>query len=266
MENIEKTNKRKNQGCHPEKYQSGYTFIEPLPNESYQTYIQRILNSRENIRQKKYYQERHHIQPKCLGRTNSDDNLVYLFAEEHYYAHKLLYEENPHNRDLVYGWHCVSTKKGLKISAEEYSYVKQVYSDSLKEFHPSRGVPVKEEVKKRISETLKGRKDSPATIEKKRQRLLRDNIAKKEEVRKKMSLNHADFNGEKSGKAQPIKNLITGEVFGSVVDAAIALNLKRTTIQAWVNGTVKSHEEWVRITKEQYQQIKKEKEESKNES
>lgn len=59
-------------------------------------------------------------------------------------------------------------KKGLKISAEEYSYVKQVYSDSLKEFHPSRGVPVKEEVKKRISETLKGRKDSPATIEKKR--------------------------------------------------------------------------------------------------
>ena len=73
---------------------------------------------------------------------------MYLFAEEHYYAHKLLYEENPHNRDLVYGWHCVSTKKGLKISAEEYSYVKQVYSDSLKEFHPSRGVPVKEEVKK----------------------------------------------------------------------------------------------------------------------
>ena len=91
-------------------------------------------------------------------------------------------------------------------------------------------------------------------------------IAKKEEERKKMSLNHADFNGEKSGKAQPIKNLITGEVFGSVVDAAIALNLKRTTIQAWVNGTVKSHKEWVRITKEQYQQIKKEKEESKNES
>ena len=78
---------------------------------------------------------------------------MYLFAEEHYYAHKLLYEENPHNRDLVYGWHCVSTKKGLKISAEEYAYVRQVYSDSLKEFHPSRGVPVKEEVKKRISKT-----------------------------------------------------------------------------------------------------------------
>lgn len=83
---------------------------------------------------------------------------MYLFAEEHYYAHKLLYEENPHNRDLVYGWHCVSTKKGLKISAEEYSYVKQVYSDSLKEFHPSRGVPVKEEVKKKNFRNLKREK------------------------------------------------------------------------------------------------------------
>ena len=41
------------------------------------------------------YKERHHITPKCLGGTNDEENLIDLYAREHYIAHKLLVQDNP---------------------------------------------------------------------------------------------------------------------------------------------------------------------------
>ena len=35
-----------------------------------------------------------------MGGTNDSSNLIYLYAQEHYYAHKLLAYENPHEKGL----------------------------------------------------------------------------------------------------------------------------------------------------------------------
>ena len=35
-----------------------------------------------------------------MNGSNDEDNLVYLYAQEHYYAHKLLAIENPKNNGL----------------------------------------------------------------------------------------------------------------------------------------------------------------------
>lgn len=79
-------------------------FIIPKENEKYNSYIQRILGYRNNIKDNGEYQEKHHIIPKCLGGSNDEDNLIFLYPQEHYYAHKLLALENPNNQKLQYAW------------------------------------------------------------------------------------------------------------------------------------------------------------------
>ena len=57
------------------------------------------LIARARGRSRHGYMERHHIVPKCMGGSNSKDNLVYLTAKEHFIAHKLLVRIHPE----VYG-------------------------------------------------------------------------------------------------------------------------------------------------------------------
>ena len=60
-------------------------------NITYQDFIQNILNTRGRFGiSKGEYKERHHIIPKCIGGTNDEDNLIDLYAREHFIAHKLL--------------------------------------------------------------------------------------------------------------------------------------------------------------------------------
>jgi len=48
------------------------------------------------------YVEKHHIIPKCLGGSDSIDNLVVLTPEEHFLAHLLLLKIYPNNTKLIY--------------------------------------------------------------------------------------------------------------------------------------------------------------------
>ena len=52
----------------------------------YKDYISNILNTRGRFNCDGY-KERHHIVPRCMGGTNDNDNLIDLYAEEHYIAH-----------------------------------------------------------------------------------------------------------------------------------------------------------------------------------
>jgi hypothetical protein len=47
-----------------------------------------------------------------MGGTNDEDNLIDLFAREHFEAHRLLALENPENDGLVYAWSCMAFFKG----------------------------------------------------------------------------------------------------------------------------------------------------------
>lgn len=130
---------------------------------SYEDFIQNIIISRGQFGCGEEYHERHHIIPKCVGGSNDKDNLVDLYAREHFEAHRLLALENPHVKGLQYAWWCMSamknddTMKRHKCTAEEYEEIKTIYSklrsDSMMgEKHPRYGIPWSEEVKKKISE------------------------------------------------------------------------------------------------------------------
>ena len=81
---------------------------------NYMTYIEfinSILDSRGRFNCGDEYHERHHILPRCMGGTDDKDNLIDLFAREHFEAHKLLAIENPDNRNLQLAYVCMSFVK-----------------------------------------------------------------------------------------------------------------------------------------------------------
>jgi len=67
----------------------------------YQKHYDNLIN-RAKQRPVVLYTERHHIVPRCMGGTNSKENLVDLTPEEHFVAHQLLVKLFPNNQKLIY--------------------------------------------------------------------------------------------------------------------------------------------------------------------
>ena len=143
--------------------------------ETYEEFIQNILDTRGRFGCGDEYHERHHITPKCMGGNNEEENLIDLYAREHFIAHKLLAQENPNNKSLVYAWSCMAfpntrAQQRYELTPEEY-----------------------EEARKALSVAMSGRKLSQETKEKLRQARL--GFVNSEESRKRMSEAHS---GEKA--------------------------------------------------------------------
>lgn len=114
---------------------------------TYQDFIQNILDTRGRFACGDEYCERHHIVPRCMGGLNNDDNLIDLYAREHFEAHRLLALENPNIKGLTYAWWIMSTtldgtKKEGKVTPEEYEECRKVFSKSISgENNPMYGKP-----------------------------------------------------------------------------------------------------------------------------
>lgn len=151
---------------------------------TYQDFIQNILNTRGRFNCGDKYYETHHIVPKCMGGTNDENNLIDLFAKEHFIAHKLLSIEYPDNNSLVLAWTCMAFPKNAaqqrcEISPEEYEEAKEALSKIMS------GRVVSDETKRKISESRKGK---PLSLETKQKlsKALKGRVVS-EETRRKMS-------------------------------------------------------------------------------
>ena len=139
-----------------------------MENITYEEFIQNILDTRGRFACGDEYHERHHIVPKCIGGGNEKENLIDLYAREHFEAHRLLALENSNVKELIYAWWCMSTTKNeytkqrYKISATEYEEVKNIHSNMLSKRmngvnNPNYGKPCGEIKKINISNALKGK-------------------------------------------------------------------------------------------------------------
>ena len=116
------------------------------------------------------YRERHHIVPKCLGGDDSEDNLVYLTAEEHYIAHQLLVKIYPSNQELIYAANMMCVKDGnQQRNNKEYGWLKQRRSELMKIKMQgnsyAKGAVRSEEFKANLSKQKAGVKKAPRTQE-----------------------------------------------------------------------------------------------------
>lgn len=194
---------------------------------TYEEFINKIIDSdRErpnSFKDTKEGFENHHIIPKCMGGTNKKDNLVRLTIPEHLMAHVLLFRENPNNRDLAYAVHMMSYIIGAEellkcVDSEEMFFslceciVKAKEKQSLYQSEFAKAQWEDEEFRKRKSELSKkqwedaefrnrmilANKKLWEDEEYRASRSGDNNPAKRPEVRKKMSENHADFRREKN--------------------------------------------------------------------
>ena len=123
---------------------------------TYEEFIQNILETRGRFNCGDGYHERHHIIPKCLGGGNEEENLIDLFAKEHFIAHKLLAQENPDNNSLVFAWTCMAfpnnkVQERYEVTPEEYEEAKKAISKAMF------GRVVSEETRQKLSEAHKGK-------------------------------------------------------------------------------------------------------------
>lgn len=99
---------------------------------TYKELIDNIIANRGRVGCGDMYHEKHHIIPRCCNGDNSQDNLVDLYAEEHYMAHKLLALENPDNEKLQFAWwqmcHCKKDGREYEVSAEDYAAARESHA------------------------------------------------------------------------------------------------------------------------------------------
>lgn len=154
--------------------------------QKYNDYINNILKSRGRFNCIGY-KERHNIVPRCLGGSNNKDNLIDLYAEEHYIAHKLLALEQPDNKSLINAWMMMAYPKSstqqrkYEISPEDYAFLRKQWSHHMKISNPgldenghpwNYGIPMTEEQKIKLSKSKKGVLLGPNSEETKRKKSL----------------------------------------------------------------------------------------------
>lgn len=163
---------------------------------TYEEFINNILETRGRFACEEEYHERHHIVPRCMDGGDEEENLIDLFAREHFMAHKLLAQENPDNNKLVYAWWMLAHIDDRDITPEEYEEARINFASAhkghtvsddvrrrLREFHT--GLKASEETKKKLSEMRMGHICSEETRQKIRKSNMGHNVS--EETKEKIS-------------------------------------------------------------------------------
>jgi hypothetical protein len=106
------------------------------------------------------YTENHHIIPKCMGGSDSPDNLVALTAREHFLAHRLLARMYPNHRGLTTAILLMSHK--AVVSSRTYARLKEAHAQAIKDNPIPNGWSGKthsEATKAKMSEAAKGKRN-----------------------------------------------------------------------------------------------------------
>lgn len=139
------------------------------------------------------YGQKHHIIPKSVGGPNTKDNIIRLSWLTHYYAHKLLAEENPDNKNI---------QNEFKRMGTIEQYLKKCYS--LWKQRTFEGKTHTEESKKKMSEANKGKVGELNGFYGKQH---------SEESRQKMSESHKGYHHTEEWKKRHSED-VTGEKNG----------------------------------------------------
>lgn len=212
---------------------------------TYEEFINDILETRGRFNCGDEYHERHHIVPKSCGGTNDKDNLIDLYAREHFIAHKLLSEENPNNASMAYAYATMSftmDERGnrYRLTAEEYEESKLAFSNFLKNRykdknnHPTYGTHISDDRKKKIGEVNKGNKYCVGRVvtDETRRKIGDANRNPSQETRKKMSDSRKGKGvGASNNNAKPVIRLSDGKIYGCAKDAATENNINYSTLK-----------------------------------
>lgn len=136
------------------------------PVSSYDTFISNIIKERGQWGITNEYFEGHHILPRCLGgegqTKDKHPNIIRLYPEEHYLAHKLLIEKYPDVKQLKFAFYMMNIQnvKKYKLPAVEYAEAKHWIAENFKNRQFSA------ETRRKMSIKAKGRAESISAMRK----------------------------------------------------------------------------------------------------
>lgn len=113
-----------------------------------------VKHSKDSARESYGYSEAHHIIPRCLGGIDEESNIVHLPAKAHFIAHYLLVKMYP---DSIGLWSAFNLMSGQSSKQHQRHYRVSARIYELCKKNLSR-LGVSPETRKKISETLSGRK------------------------------------------------------------------------------------------------------------
>jgi len=97
----------------------------------YQKIYNKLIESRKNepLKINEYY-EKHHIIPKCLGGSDSEQNLIKLTYREHFIAHWLLVKIHKSHSGINYAFLCMLRKQsdGRILNSRMFETIKKNFS------------------------------------------------------------------------------------------------------------------------------------------
>lgn len=236
-----------------------------MDNSTYEEFIRNILDTRGRFECGNEYCERHHIIPRSMGGIDDEENLIDLFAREHYEAHRLLALENPNNYKLVYAWWCMSTMKSkftderYQVSAEEYEESKIAFAlmqskkysgdkNPMYDTHrygkdnPFYGKHHTKEVRDKMKKSSQIRWSKPEErenlSERAKERLstpennpMYGKHHNEETRRKQRELKNGKYDGENNPKARKVIRLSDLTIYGYIDKAAECNNMCRDTMR-----------------------------------
>jgi hypothetical protein len=123
----------------------------------YKKHYDRLIE-RAKFREIDCYVERHHIMLRCIGGSDSKENIVRLTAEEHYVAHQLLHKMHPRNPKLLLAVKMMTVSGGKVVRNNKmYGWLRKKFSEvmSCRE--------ISDVTRKKMSNSAKNRKASDET-------------------------------------------------------------------------------------------------------
>lgn len=178
------------------------------------------------------YFEKHHIIPRSLGGGNAKSNIVKLTAREHYLAHWLLYKIH-RTSSMATAWYFMRTHStGERYTSHTFKYARIAHAKSIT------GRKLSAEHKKKIALGGIGRTGTEAQ----KKAAAKSNAARKwtkESRRKASKAKKGVYTLGNHPRARKVTNMLTGEVFECMTDAASSVNVTKAAIQNSITNSRK---------------------------
>ena len=204
-------------------------------------YEKLIENAKTRVFPKNEYGETHHIIPRCFGGKNSNENMVKLYAREHYIAHLLLWKMDMlpkmHNK-MSMALHVMVNGSGNKKQNRSYLIPARIYEQSRKAYVTA--------IKEHFAEhggTFKGRKHKPESI----QKIIEGNARTKDIRSAKLSgEGNGMFGKEHSPESKKVISEGVSNSFNDIRKDEYSKRMKDT----WSDDTYRQHMVDIRETSE----------------
>jgi hypothetical protein len=190
--------------------------------------------------------ELHHILPRCLGGSDSKENLVKLTPEEHFVAHQLLVNIYPNKKGLVYACIKMIGNPYGRRSNKLYGWLRRKHSEEMRSkmlgnSYAAGRIQTAEERKTRSDALKEYYKNNKRTDEHKRKNVesfkLSDKVKSRKEDTIKKSLDKANAKNTMPKRPRVIKNPKSADSYKKSVETRRSTN----------NGQWQSKESYVKM-------------------